>query len=797
MIPPRVLCLLLLVFALPAVADPPGSAAALQFADGLYARGMHELAAREYEGFLRQYPKHSKADTAYFRLGECYRHLRDPVRAERSFKRVFDGFPKSALRLKAGFRRAHLFKDAGQLDAATDLFRRVLREKPAGEIAAASLYALAEVLERQKQSQEAIAALEEIRRKHKKSEFSDYALLRLAWVHAEKARRLKGKGRDAEYAKALQLYAEVLKKPKTPRIAAEALYQTGDIHFRRKAHAQSAEAFGRLLTKYPNDTRAGEARLQAAWAAHNAGLYADALRWAADALEEARGADRVEWLYLKANCERQLARNNDAVATYDSLLALSKNGKLSAAARYERALTYYKGGRYRDAIRAADGLASAPSVRKDVLWLLAESHAALREGDEAIQYYRLVVKECQGSPIACDATYRLAHHLQEKKQYAEAARYYAQVVRRCAKTPLVPKALFASAHCLAKQDLHAEAIRDLDALVRDHASHELVEQGLYQKGMSCVRIKRASEAKGAFRELLKRYPSSALAADSAYRLGMLAWEEKKLGDAEASYRRVLKAKPRPELEREARFHLAGVLREAGKTDEAAILFHALLSTEARARFSPGLLEWLAAHWLAKKDFTKAVKAAMALTDSKLPVAWQEIGWVLAGRAHRQTGDAKAGIKAYREALGLGVGTEYTAEAALRLGELSLAQNRAEEAIGFFSQAAAMASSDRLAGVRANAYAGLGRAHKALARHEETARYFMSVAILYDDETIVPECLYEAAAAFRKLGKKEDALKAAQELRSRYAASPWTKRAATEFVDLLQPAGAPAGEEAQP
>lgn len=783
----RCLCLFFFSWAVLASAQAPEVQTARQFADGLYARGMYPLAAREYEEFLRAYPAHPEADIAYFRLGECYRQTGDRVKAERSFKSVFDRYTGSELRLKAGFRRAHLFKDAGQLDAAADLFQRVLREKPGAEIEAASLYALAEVLEQQKKFTEAAGALEQIQQKHATSEFYDHALLRLAWMRTRQARALDGKARDAEYDRALALYASVLKDPRSPRLAAEALFQTGDIHFRRKAYAQSAAAFSELLRKHGGDMRADEARVQAGWAAHNAGLFADGLRVADDALKTSKGKDRVAWLYLKANCERQLMKSAEAVSSYDSLLALSGTGEPASAARYERALTFYKAGRYQDAVRAADGLAAVASVRKDVLWLLAESHAALRQSDQAIQYYRLVVQECRGSPVACDAAYRLAHHLQQKAGYAEAARYYAQVVRDCAGTALVPKALFASAECLAQQELHAEAVRDWDSLIREYPDHALVEQALYRKGTSCVHSKRNADAMAAFRALLKRNPATALAPDAGYWLGMLLWEEKKLADAEAAYRGVLQAGPRPELERETRFHLAGVLREAGKHDEAAGLFQSLLGTETRARFSPGLFEWLSGYWLQKEDFAKAVQAATLLADEKMAPAWREIGWVLAGRAHRAAGEDDKATDAYRKALDLAAGTRFTAEAALRLGELLLEADRAGEAMPFLEKAARLASDETLAGIRAYAYAGLGHAARALGKHEDAARYFMSVAILYEDEALVSECLYEAAAAFVQDGKQDEALKAIAELQERHAGGAWARKAAADFAGLLKPA----------
>ena len=43
------------------------------FADGLYSRGMHALAAREYDALLKDLPDVAERDVVLYRLGECLR----------------------------------------------------------------------------------------------------------------------------------------------------------------------------------------------------------------------------------------------------------------------------------------------------------------------------------------------------------------------------------------------------------------------------------------------------------------------------------------------------------------------------------------------------------------------------------------------------------------------------------------------------------------------------------------------------------------------------------------------------
>ena len=78
-------------------------------------------------------------------------------------------------------------------------------------------------------------------------------------------------------------------------------------------------------------------------------------------------------------------------------------------------------------------------------------------------------------------------------------------------------------------------------------------------------------------------------------------------------------------------------------------------------------------------------------------------------------------------------------------------------------------------IRVQAYAGIGRALKAQGDPAGASRHFLSVAVLFDDPALVPECLYEAAQSFIAMGRKDDAEKAKKELQDRYPESEWAKK----------------------
>jgi TolA-binding protein len=742
----------------------------LQFADGLYARGLYALAIQEYNALLASNAVQQTADQVYFRRGECHRHLGDRVNADSDYRRVASEFPQSDYRHRAAYRRAQLFLDGGQVDEAIGLFRAALDGKPPADVASACLYFLGEAQERKALSDEARGTWERMLAEYPDGEFAPYAQLKLGALYG---------GGLKQPDRALEFYARAAAKPGTDRVAAEALFQMGEIQFEQKKYEPAAESFGKLIRAYPGDARAAEAPLKAAWAAHYAGRYADALRYAAPT-NAAAGATNTavaaEWLYLQANCERQLARHEAAIATYGRLIEAYPQSEYVSGARYELALVLYRAGRFEEAVAAARQVPETDRLVRDVYWVMAESYAAMDRQDDAIQYYRLITRKFPDSPLAADASYRLGHLLQAKGEFLEAARAFTKAATDAPNSDVAPQALFASAFCFDKAGQHGDAARDWGALVDRYPQHGLAEEALYQKGVSETRLERSADATETFRRLAERYPQGRFAADAHYWRGMLLREAGRREDALSELQLARKASPRPELQREVEFGLALLLQDLGRAGEAADLLTPLVRTPVRGKFTPALSRWLAERQLERGQYTNVLETAELLQqqtggDTQLCA---QAGWVLKGRAAMAMDRKDAAAEAFRKALAIDVKSPDAAEAALHLGELALAAGNTAEAQSCFERSAAMANTDRLLPVRAKAYAGLGRTANATRNPSAAARYFMSVAVLFDDDQLVPESLWLASEAFRAAGQPDAAAKALGELRERYPDSSYAK-----------------------
>ena len=791
--PSPVFCLLTavscLLSSLPSLALEP--AEQLQFADGLYSRGMWDTALKEYQGFLDRNPdRKAEAEPVYYRMGESYRALGRTNEADAAYRRAYDDYPNGEFHYRAGLRRAEIFEQAGQGSEQVHLLMTMLTGTPPPELGAACRYALGAVLEKQGKTAEAAEAYDAVIKNYPGTPYVSYSALALA-----------GLNRKAGGARCADLYRLAATNAVSPRVGAEAWFQLGDFHFRAKDYEASARAYEQLAARYPADERVVQARLQQARALYNAKRFADAwalctaARQASPSKKEetsdessggrglpSRGSEEnaPEWLYLKANCELQLLKNEEAAATYATLLKSYPDSPLAGNGAYERALAFFRLGRFVEAIEQAKGLPANESIRRDVYWLLGESYAAVKDDAGAVQNYKLLVDHYPASPLAGDALYRLAHLLQKKGDFVQASELFARLAADFPAHELAAQALFAQASCLGKAKKEEQAVAVYGRLLEKFPKSAFVEDSLYQKATAETYLRRDAQAMESWRDLQARFPATKYAADARFWNGVLLEENNKLEEAEAAFLAALKATPVPaeEFIQRIQFRLALVLQRRGtKLKEAADLLQGLLATPMRDKFPPALLEWLADFRNQAREFDKGLPVMELLLTQATTDNWRQIAWCLKGKALLGQGKGPEAKVAFEHVVGINFKSQAMAEAWLKLGELILAEGDSAKAKTAFEEAATLAASDILLAIRVQAYAGIGKALKAQGDQAGAARLFMSVAVLFDDPVLVPECLAGAAQAFTATGKKADAEKALKELKERYPDSPWLKQGA--------------------
>ncbi len=308
-------------------------------------------------------------------------------------------------------------------------------------------------------------------------------------------------------------------------------------------------------------------------------------------------------------------------------------------------------------------------------------------------------------------------------------------------------------------------------MIRQYPDHEQVEEALYQQGIGEIKLERNQGARKTLDTFVSRYPTSKRMGEAYYWLGILADKNNDLKVAETYLKAAIRVTTNTSVQKRT-LYLVPVLQKQKKYVEAADTLQPLIQTSIE--IPSALLEWLARYRLQHKAYPQAQEASEHLVQTTRKAIWKQIGFYLQGMSMIHQGQLKRAEKALKQALEADVKTREGVQAALKLGEIKLANNELVDAVTYFEKAGEGASTSEYIDLRVQSYYGLGKIAAEKEDWQEAGRYFMSVAILFDDTYLSPESLYKAAQAFGHLGKLADKRRALKELFERYPDSEWTK-----------------------
>lgn len=725
------------------------------FADALFSRGLHKQAAIEYQRLLRDFPSPKDVDVVQFRLGECLRLSGDRVNAILAYKPVTENL-SSQWRDAAMFKRATLFLELNQPEAAEELLRILLEAKPKAEVREMALYYHSATLEAMGQNGPAITELEALLKEFPKGPMSDYARLALGRLY-----NLPGPSRNE--ARALELLQNIANHPTQPRLGAEAIFLLASHQYANQQYPAAADGFARLFREYPDDLRIAEARFPAAWSYCKGGRAQEAIALADTLLAAAPPPApdvAVELRYVRAQSLFQLSRFEESARAFSEIAAdpaAQANGFAPRAA-YQAALCHFKRNAYAACQEAVRPVLENVDTRSEGLWLFAE--AASLEGtnawDNAIEGYSRLIAEYPDSGYIPDALFRLGSLHQKRGYWLDASVAYHTLAERFPRSELAPRALFASAASLAKAGQGAKALLDWMTFLRDYPDHEAVPEALFQQGTELIRENRYLEALNAFDRLLREHPENPRVAEAWYWRGALLRESNDLPASIDAFRKCLAANPSDAVRRDARFALALALQAHEQDAEAAAIFQELLNDPVRERFTSGQLRWLAEYQYRRGQFAEAAQTARHMVGQSDDDLARQIGWTLVGRAERAANHAAEAEAAFRAACDLPVTSTSAPEATIRLAQLLLDRGDNENAARYFTRAVTLCATPELQPFRIHAYVGLGRAALAQGQKELALRYWMTTAFMYHEPEVLPPIIRESIALAESLGKTEEA-----------------------------------------
>jgi TolA-binding protein len=531
-------------------ADPDAADARFGLGNARLFLGQYKEARQAFEEFARLAPDHPNAPTARYRSGETAYVLNDLPAARRYLEAYTASGPADRRYLQPAW--SHLGEvdyRLGDLPAARKAYENALVGNPQGSLASRSRLGLGRVLAALNEPAPALRALRDLADRGG-PEWLDKAQIEIGRIEA-------GAGRWPEALDAFEAAEKA--SPRGPLVA--------------EARVERAEALARL-------DRRGEAEAL--------------LRPIADDPSQPLAAQASDALGMSLLAGGKAA---DALATLDA-----------ASTRFA-------------------GSPSAPLLR----FHAAEAVAALGRTDEARGRFLKLAEDDPKAPSADDAQLRAAALALDARDWAGARQAAGSVASRFPSSPLRADARLIEARAALSAGRPQEAIKALTAaLTEDKPSPAVAQTATYYLGLSYQRANQPEKAAAAFARLAKA--SGPLAAQAQYLLGQSAFDAGRYADAVPALEKYLADRPDGDVAEHALARLAQSQSELGRPDEAAAN---LARLAAKYPASPTLTPTrsrLAEAALAAKHYDRAAELFRASSESPEPAqkarALSGLGWSL-------------------------------------------------------------------------------------------------------------------------------------------------------------------------
>ncbi len=757
----------------------PGSEDGLRLAEGLVARGFHELAAQELEKQLAGTLPDDQAARAILLLIECRRALgqKEPALAlmERFRTRWPDHPRTAALELVRG---DFLIQD-GKLDEAEALFRERAAGKDSGVAEAASYYH-AQIQQRRGRDSESRKELADLggRELVPDRPYRAYAALQ-AGILAQQA------GEWETAAKSYQRIAGAAAAPAALR--EEALYRFADLSFLRSEFKTAAEACTQVLREWPAGVWSREAARRRAWCL----LYLGGAAEGRQALEEWEKRfpdfqpderDYVRGLLLEAQGKPDTA--------LDAFRAVMERPGAGAdwvrLARFQIAACLFRQQRWEAAVVSATEFRDAyprASEKADAAFFAGIACRRLGRTAEAVRFLQdalAAAPPAWGNLVPAAA--ELGELLKESGQPKAAAAAWRTLAAR-------EGVEGRSGHLLRAADLEqaagdgAAAEADWRRLVKEFKDTPEGRVALLRLARLEAGRNQYKAAAGLAGDWLQKEPPGPERDRVLLFLGVMKQVLGESGAAEACFTEIVNRKgAEAGAVAEARLHLAECALDGKRDDAAVAAAEEVLAAPPGVRpvLSDALLLRLT-ELLFRYGRLDACDTAAALLAASGENVNAVRGRIWQSRVLGAKGQGEAARKLLAEVVdrapagaGNALPEPLRRELLSLLGELDAAAGQDDRAAGLFNEVLRPPAPARgEAGARARL--GLARLYAKEGRTRQALEQAVGAFVLESDPAYTPPAMLLAVDLFVKDGKPADAVATWNELRQRYPAFAESRR----------------------
>lgn len=603
-------------------------------ANGLLNRGHYDLAAEEYERFLKEHASHPKAPFAKYGLAVAYVRLgrhEDAVGALETLQHLRDFEFAAEAQLLLG--QSHL--TLGQYADAGPPLERVLRDHATHDLADDAAALLIEALYRSEDFDkvgvpgalmakkwpqsplraraELFGGLAEMARDHAGEAAAHFEVildLDPDGEFAAQASLLLARSHQAlgDLDAATRQYRDVLDRG-DDALAPDALYSLGGILRREKNPREAGKLLDRLLAEAPDHELAPLAHLERGrtW------FDLDKFERAIDEFQVAHDAqpdlgDRTSYWISKS--ELHLERYGDAAGRLQEAIEAYPKSSLLAEMFYDRAIALLRLNHEEDAIDALrDFRTKFPKhdMAAEALHLMASVSHQLNEYEISAQYSAQFRSQYPDHELKAEIAFLAAENAFLSGDYRHAAGLYRDFITTWPEDAQTRNAVYRLGMAHDRLGEPQEAVKFLSRIVdgADTAPH--YRSALRSLGDIHFDQSNWTEAEARYEEYLSFGPGMPGADDALLKLGLARHREKNYDDAIEAYDTLLDGFADSPHRLQAQFEKGQALVQLDRLEDAKAALTSVLEDGADSRFAPYALNHLAAIAMQNESYEEAAE----------------------------------------------------------------------------------------------------------------------------------------------------------------------------------------------
>jgi len=730
----------------------------LDFAQGLLARGMYDMAILQCQKFITDYPHSNSLQEAYLSLGEGYFLSQDFKKAIDTFNQFKQLFPNSD-QLPMGLLRL------GQIDIQQKEYDEALKELTSidaqrqlkGQVLQSFDFYTAQAYMGKADTADALVYFQKASQVAGVFAYSADAFKEIGKIDAQ----------NGHYSDAMDAYTKSMQLAEDTSVKGELTYKIAELEFLSGKYADSIKGFEQVLDQYSSLGFDQDALANMLLAYFNLGQYDQLLSEYHQKAKELKEDDAYFSIHYAAVLAYiELKEYDQANALLDRVLAFPTLKPQERAQIFiKKADILIREGKYKDGMALLEAYASQNSNDEgEAFFLKAQAYYGLGDFDHAFNFFENVYLNFPGSRFLKAALLGQAHARQKTGRFKESEVLFLKYDDIQDDPDLKSESLYDAVMMAAKAGDVSGVISSAQEYLKVFPKGEQYSDVLLILADNYSKNNQPQEAVNLLKGYLATPPPIQRPNSANFLLGYNEQILAKSDQALAAYAQVDQQKEQGKFYLGALKNMAIIYLSQGNKDQARISFDRLISQADANDLQIKTYIWVCNEYLKEQAFDDVLRIA-AQAERRFSVQdLLEIKYFEA-EAFRGLGRCDEAVKDYGFITSSSEKNVYTGSAHIGDGLCLAKDKKFDEAKIEFQKSLDENADDYT--ITIHARFEMANVEASQGNFDDALKFYLLVAAIYDDAYYCSESLLRAAKIDEQLKRKEDALKMYAEILDKY------------------------------